>query len=63
MPLKKFSDAVIPFKVIDGRRALTGLQMAENPWLEDFYLRYKDDFEHAANMDAVFLKENSGGKL
>lgn len=50
----------IPFVTIDGRRALTGLMIMQNPQIAEFVKRNRHLFEYPRiDMDAAFLKSES----
>ena len=52
-----FDTVEIPLVTIGNRRALMGLQIVQMPWLRDFIEQFKDCFEFAPNMDAMFFIE------
>lgn len=52
-----FEDAEVPFVQIGNRRGLTAEQIADTPWLADFYRRFKQQFEVAMDVDAVLFIE------
>lgn len=55
--MSRFETVEVPFVKIGNRRALTGLQMMQEPWLADFVKRFPDSFEYAQDMDAAFFIE------
>lgn len=55
--MPKFESMEVPFVTIGNRRALTGLQMAQDPYLAEFVKRFPDSFEYATNMDVAFFIE------
>lgn len=61
--MPRFETVEIPFVTIDGRRALTGLQMIQDPWLAGFVKRFPHCFEYAPNMDAAFFIESESAVL
>lgn len=55
--------AAIPFVDIDGRRALTGLQMVQQPQLREFVERNATAFEFAADRDCAYLRSDHEAAL
>lgn len=55
--VQEFSTVEIPFVEIDGRKALTGLQLIKDDYLADFVKRFRSRFEHQAYRDCYFLIE------
>lgn len=54
-PVAKFETAEIPFQTVGNRQCLTGLQLMQEPWLQDFVNRFPACFEYAVNMDVVLF--------
>lgn len=54
---ERFETVEVPFVKVGNRRALTGLQLMQEPWLTDFVKRFPDSFEYAPDMDAAFFIE------
>jgi hypothetical protein len=57
MARQRYETVEVPFLTIGNRRGLTGLQLAEEPWLAEFVDRFKDSFEYLPNMDVAFFIE------
>jgi hypothetical protein len=48
-----------PFKLIDGRLGLTGLQLMQDPALNKWVLRNKGCFDWGPDVDVMFLKAHA----
>lgn len=57
MTVSRFESAEVPFIQIGNRRALTRMQLEDNPELMRFYQTFKRCFEVALDIDAVLFIE------
>ena len=55
--MAQFEDVEVPFIKIGNRRALTGLQIMQEPWLKEFIERFPASFEFCINQDCAFFIE------
>lgn len=56
--MSKYETVEVPFKLAGNRRCLTEKQLAESPWLMDFYQRFEHCFEASPVSSVVWLKED-----
>lgn len=54
---QRYVTAEVPFIKVGNRRALTGLQLMQEPSLADFVKRFPDSFEYAYDMDVALFIE------
>ena len=55
----RYESVAIPFVKIGNRRGLTGLQLMQFPWLQEFVDRFPASFEYVPDLDvAIFIEPN-----
>jgi hypothetical protein len=54
---ERYESVAIPFVKIGNRRGLTGLQLVQEPWLQEFVDRFPASFEYVPNLDAAIFIE------
>lgn len=61
--MSKYETVAIPFSNICGRQCLTGMQLAQEPWLREFVDRFPHCFAAAPDMDImIFYPEGDAPK-
>jgi hypothetical protein len=62
--MSAFCSVEVPFVSVGNRRGLTALQLVEDPYLMQFFERFRSSFELVLNMDIyLFIEpdtENAG---
>ena len=57
--MSKFETVAVPFETLpDGRKVITDLEIAKNPWLLDFIKRFEHCFERSNVAQFYIYKEH-----